>query len=436
MREKIKCEEETNKMQRKIFLILCAVLIAVSSFLVTDWSDNVEANSTLQNRIKTIQEERADNQAETEQKSEEIPRIENEMKALNAEIREIDQKTMETNQKIRNKASDIELTKERIEELLEEIRILEQRIAERDELLKNRVRSMYKNGGSVNYIEVVLGSRSFGDLVNRLQALSTIAQQDRNIIEAHHNDKMQVEYSKELMEEELIVLEDQLIELESLQAVLVQQRKEKDAVMGQLERQEGQLHAELMDLEEVDEILAAQEKAMQAELKAWEERQRRLEEERKRQEELARQSGQTYSTPPVTTEGNFMRPATGRISSPYGPRWGSFHHGIDIGKGGRTEDVPIVAAETGTVIRSYYSNSYGNTVMISHNVDGRVITTLYAHMENRFVVDGQRVEKGQILGYMGNTGHSFGPHLHFEVHEGPWNFAKSNSVNPMKYIPN
>ena len=111
------------------------------------------------------------------------------------------------------------------------------------------------------------------------------------------------------------------------------------------------------------------------------------------------------------------------------------HHGIDIGKNGRKGDVHVVAAEAGTVIRSYYSPTYGNTVMISHNVDGQVITTLYAHLENRLVTDGQRVDKGQLLGYMGNTGRSFGAHLHFEVHEGPWNNAKSNSVDPLRYIP-
>jgi murein DD-endopeptidase MepM/ murein hydrolase activator NlpD len=214
---------------------------------------------------------------------------------------------------------------------------------------------------------------------------------------------------------------------------------------------------------------------MKAELIAWQERQKQLEQERKleaeQQAKLAEQqksdreaaaaqsstpstpsTSSTPSTqsstpstqpsrqspdatPTVTQDGNFMRPATGTLTSPYGSRWGSTHHGIDIGKNGRSGDVPIVAAEAGTVITSTYSSSYGNMVMISHNVSGKVITTLYAHMENRLVTSGQRVSKGQKLGYMGNTGHSFGAHLHFEVHEGPWNGAKSNSVDPLRYIP-
>ena len=140
------------------------------------------------------------------------------------------------------------------------------------------------------------------------------------------------------------------------------------------------------------------------------------------------------STPTTEGEGTFMRPATGTITSEFGMRWGRLHAGIDIGKNGRTGDVPVVAAEAGTVVRSYYSASYGNTVIIAHNVNGQLITTLYAHLENRFVSDGQGVKKGEVLGYMGNTGRSFGPHLHFEVHEGPWN-GQANAVDPFKYIP-
>jgi peptidoglycan hydrolase CwlO-like protein len=441
-------------MKQRLFLVFTVLIVAMASFITTLGTENVEANTQLQHKIKDIQVERADNKDDLKQKENEIKEIEREMNKVKDEIRVIDHKSETTNQEIRAKDKEIEATKERIEELLAEIKLLEERIAERDELLKNRVRSMYKNGGSVNYMEVILGAQSFGDLINRISALNTITQQDHNILEIHHNEKMAVEEAKVAMEQELTSLETQLAELEVLKATLEKQRKEKDRLMSKLEEQEGQLHADLGELEEIDEILASQERAMKQELAAWQERQKqleaerkRLEEEQKRKQEEASRSGSTNAntstesstpsnpTPAVTAEGQFMRPTTGAISSPYGRRWGKMHHGIDIGKGGRSGDVNVVAAEAGTVIRSYYSPSYGNTVMISHNVNGQVITTLYAHLENRMVSDGQRVTKGQLLGYMGNTGQSFGAHLHFEVHEGPWNGAKSNSVNPLNYIP-
>jgi peptidoglycan hydrolase CwlO-like protein len=425
-------------MKRKLFLVFSVLLVASTSFIGMIGPDHVEANSTMENKIKSIQEDRSKTQIELEQKDQEIKEVEQKLKLLEDEVRILDHQTADTNQQIRSKDNEIAATKERVASLKEEIRILEERIAERDELLKNRVRSMYKNGGSVDYVEVILGAQNFGDLINRLTALNTIAQQDRNILEAHHNDKIMVEEAKLMMEQELIGLEEQLGTLEVLKATLESQRQEKDRLMAQLDEQEIALHAEAGVLSEAGDILAAQEIAMKAELQAWQERQKQLAEQKRQQEAAAAKAaknGTQYSAPAVTQEGNFMRPTTGSISSPYGPRWGRMHSGIDIGKGGRTGDVPIVAVEVGTVIRSYYSPSYGNTVMISHNVDGQVITTLSAHLENRLVTDGQRVEKGQILGYMGNTGRSFGAHLHFEVHEGPWNGAKSNAVDPLRYIP-
>lgn len=416
-------------MRRRVVLVLLAVVLGAGSFM-TSLSPNLAwANSSLEKQIQDIQSERTQIKNEAEEKASEIARVEAEMSKLEEEIRTIDFEVAETNEKIRQKKLEIEEIRLHIEQLQEQLRVLEERIAERDQLLKERARSMYQNGGSISYLEVLLGAKSFGDFIDRLSALSMIAQQDRNILEAHLEDQRQVEETKALVEVELAKLEGHLIELERLMAKLEEQRQQKDQVMKALEQRENQLHSDLGALEDEERILAQQEAAMKRELEAFRERQR--------QAELARQrSGSTHSAPEITSEGNFMRPATGTITSGFGSRWGSFHHGIDIGKNGRTGDVPVVAAEAGTVIRSYYSTSYGNTVLISHNVDGQVITTLYAHLENRLVSDGDSVGKGDKLGYMGNTGRSFGPHLHFEVHEGPWNANKSNAVNPLKYIPN
>ncbi|WP_078557228.1 peptidoglycan DD-metalloendopeptidase family protein [Bacillus alkalicellulosilyticus] len=141
------------------------------------------------------------------------------------------------------------------------------------------------------------------------------------------------------------------------------------------------------------------------------------------------------SNMPPMTDGHFMRPTTGKVTSEYGYRWGRLHAGIDIGKGGREEDVPIVAVAHGVVTRSYYSSSYGHTVILRHNIEGKQFETLYAHMTHRAVRDGQTVSKGQFLGNMGNTGRSTGPHLHFEIHEGVWTQNKKNSRNPVLYVP-
>jgi murein DD-endopeptidase MepM/ murein hydrolase activator NlpD len=73
--------------------------------------------------------------------------------------------------------------------------------------------------------------------------------------------------------------------------------------------------------------------------------------------------------------------------------------------------------------------------MIAHSINGQTYTTVYAHMSSRSVGDGAVVSKGQQIGYMGNTGDSYGQHLHFELHRGPWNAAKSNAINPVGNVP-
>ena len=88
------------------------------------------------------------------------------------------------------------------------------------------------------------------------------------------------------------------------------------------------------------------------------------------------------------------------------------HTGIDLANYGDTS-TPVYAAQAGTVIRAGWHSAYGNHVMITHNVNGQILTTVYAHMHSApYVSVGQQVSRGTQLGTMGNTGNSFGAHLH------------------------
>lgn len=137
-------------------------------------------------------------------------------------------------------------------------------------------------------------------------------------------------------------------------------------------------------------------------------------------------------TPKTSYAGSFIRPAEGVYTDYFGTRGGK-HFGVDIAKAG---NVPIVAADDGTVSRSYNSSSYGETVFIKHTINGEQYETVYAHLRSgsRTVSVGQTVKKGTIIGYMGSTGHSSGQHLHFELHKGLWNVSKSNAINPIPYL--
>lgn len=120
-------------------------------------------------------------------------------------------------------------------------------------------------------------------------------------------------------------------------------------------------------------------------------------------------------------------PAAGRLTSGFGPRAGGYHLGIDIANRAGT---PIKASAAGKVTRSAYSTSYGHVVYIYH--PHLNLTTVYAHLNSRYVSYGQNVSSGQTIGGMGNTGNSFGNHLHFEVHNGGWDYR--SGINPMPFL--
>ncbi|HEY1510296.1 MAG TPA: M23 family metallopeptidase, partial [Solirubrobacteraceae bacterium] len=115
-------------------------------------------------------------------------------------------------------------------------------------------------------------------------------------------------------------------------------------------------------------------------------------------------------------------PVQGPVTSPFGWRWGRMHEGIDIGVGYGT---PIHAAAGGTVIYCGWEEGYGNFVVIDH---GGNLATAYGHQSSIAVACGQQVNQGQVIGYVGCTGHCFGPHLHFEVR------VNGNPVDPLGYL--
>lgn len=128
----------------------------------------------------------------------------------------------------------------------------------------------------------------------------------------------------------------------------------------------------------------------------------------------------------VGSDGRLLRafdwPVTGRISSGYGPRWGSMHHGVDVAVPTGT---PVRVAAAGRVSFSGWNGGYGYLVVIDH---GDRVETRYAHNSRLVVSVGQQVRRGDIIAYSGNTGRSTGPHVHFEIRQ------NGQSVNPINYL--
>jgi murein DD-endopeptidase MepM/ murein hydrolase activator NlpD len=137
----------------------------------------------------------------------------------------------------------------------------------------------------------------------------------------------------------------------------------------------------------------------------------------------AAQAASSYRAPAATLSASgFIWPVNGPVTSPFGLRWGRMHTGIDIGVPYGT---PIRAAASGQVIYAGWMDGYGNLVFVDH---GRGLSTGYAHQSSIAVANGEAVAQGQVIGYVGCTGHCFGPHLHFEVR------VNGTPVDPLGYL--
>lgn len=164
--------------------------------------------------------------------------------------------------------------------------------------------------------------------------------------------------------------------------------------------------------------VAAQERAARAVAAARASRARRLPAPAPAQSRAAESEEREDATPSVRA----ARPAVGGLTSRYGPRWGRMHRGVDFGAAYGSS---IRAARAGQVISAGYDDSgYGNLVLIEHE-DG--VVTAYAHM-SKILVRGGRVSAGEVIGRVGSTGHSTGPHLHFEVRVG------GRAINPLPWL--
>jgi peptidoglycan hydrolase CwlO-like protein len=398
----------------------------------------------LKQQKKEINNERAGINAEINQKKSKIGELQNEQQRINDHIKSLDMAVSDAEMKIEMKNAQIKQTTDEVEKLKVEIGVLIERINKRNELLKDKARSFQENGGTVSYMDVLLGAQSFSDFVDRVTAVTTIVEADKGILEQHRKDKLELETKQRQVETKLADLQNMKKDLEALKVKLNGQIAEKNKLMSELKHEEEQMHGEMLGDQEQAEILAAQEAALQQAIALEQKRQADLAAERARQAEAARKaaaaksSGSSAPAPepvaaaPASGSGMLQMPANGRITSGLGQRWGTFHAGIDIAN--KAGNVPIVAAADGVVIRSYYSSSYGNAIFVAHSINGQTYTTVYAHMSNRMVSNGQVVSRGQRIGTMGNTGQSFGQHLHFELHRGSWNASKSNAINPTPYF--
>lgn len=471
-------------MGKKLFsLCLVATMILllpvqenrVSASTVNEVEDELneleKEQKELNKKRKDVEGEKGSTDAKLNKNKEQQTVVEDEISVIDDELTATIQSISEKETEIANIKKEITSLGDQIVELDDDIDDLIKRIKERDELLKNRLKSIQENGGPSHYIEVLFGSQSFSDFISRSSAVNKIMDQDIKIMDEQKADKasleiklVEVKDKKDEVEEKKKEVELQKEELTALKVTLDEQLEEKEVLMSELESEYEELDEYKLTLEEEQKIIQEQEASLakakevaekeksrlEQLAKEEEERRKKAEAERKKKEEQAKNqptkgSGkvvepQPKPKPEPENVGTFIWPSTSRnVTSGYGHRVhpvtgqvGKMHHGIDIG----IYRQPVYSSASGVVFSTSPKSGYGNTVLITHIIDGRTYTTLYAHLESVSVSPGQVVSQGDRIGTSGNTGgSSTGHHLHFEIHEGMWNGAKSNSRNPLNYLP-
>ena len=359
-------------------------------------------------------------QAEIDKLKNEANDLGNQKKELEAKLKELagdkakvleqkkvlDQQIANTSAQIGNVEAQIADYASLITQTEEELADAEKREEAQYELFCQRVRAM-EESGEVSYWSVLFGASSFTDMLARLDDVNEVMEADQKVIDDLKTLQVEITEKKEQLEDSKAEREAAKADLVSKKSELDKQRKQAISLVNEINdnEQENKETLAALDAEE-DRILAEA-----------------LRLSKKLAEEQAAQGKSPQSNP-----GGYIWPVDSRyITSTVGGRTspggiGSTNHkGTDIGRVGYTS--PIYAAKSGTVIVSQYSSSYGNYVVISH---GSGNTTLYGHMSSRKVQAGQHVNQGDVIGITGSTGHSTGPHLHFEITE---NGVRINPLN-------
>ena len=276
--------------------------------------------------------------------------------------------------------------------------------------LERRVRDLYMTDGP-DALSFVLGTASFADLLDNLELLGRIGRQDEEIAarvklardgladarrrtNVARAEAVRVEAAAESATNEQRGLVSRMV---ASRDALAAAQREKRSTLASIKSDRGEVLAEIEDLEAQSEALAARIRA-------------------------AQQQASASSAPAVSGSGRLSWPVSGPVTSGFGSRWGRMHEGIDIAVGPGT---PVHAAAAGTVIYAGWMEGYGNLVVIDH---GNGLSTAYGHNSALASSVGQGVSAGQVIAYSGSTGHSTGPHVHFEVR------VNGSPVDPLGYL--
>jgi murein DD-endopeptidase MepM/ murein hydrolase activator NlpD len=386
---------------RRLLLSL-VLLVALLASVSTSQRAGAASN---EGRIQALREKIAAAQAQESRLASQIGLVESQIRDLEARVGDVSNK-LETLER------DLALHQERLAKIkrlfdlqTERLNFLREQYSLALDALNRRLVAIYQSE-DVTTVDVLISAGSIGDMIDQLDYLRDLGKQDLHISTEVNRAKVRMRderaktaKTKKRVETITRTIAVRTAETRTVRNRLIANRQglsaaktSKAAALLSVRKEKAEFLREVAGL-------AAASNALSAQLQAT--------------------GSSSYDSTPSSS--GLVWPVSGPVVSGFGMRWGRLHAGIDIGAGYGT---PIHAAASGTVISAGWMGGYGNLVVIDH---GGGLATAYAH-QSSMAVGGGSVSQGQVIGYVGCTGHCFGPHLHFEVR------VNGSPVDPLGYL--
>ncbi len=382
-----------------VFILLSAPALFLN--LQVKNSGNTLYAQTLDEELEQVKKDRE----QTQKKIEEVKKQES---AYLAEVKDVETVLLDSlsqldglNDSLSEAKSDMDKTTVELVLKEQDLKKIEEELDAKTAILNSRIAAIYKKSDG-NILQILLKAEDFLELVSRIKLMNLLAQRDADILNeikdkrtANLNIKKGILDLREKQKDKKTEIEKLVAQAEKKQGEIEAIYDEKNSLLAKTRANKNSLIAMEKDLEikeaEISRILESYK----------------------------------YGNAPG---GKFMWPVAGRLKSGFGYRmhpifgYNRFHSGIDIVAPSGTL---VKSADGGEIIHAGYDGGYGYSIMVYH---GGGFATWYAHLSRILVSAGQRVERGQVIGLVGSTGWSTGPHLHFEVR------INGGAQNPMQYL--
>ena len=399
-----------RRMARRLGLLLLAVALPLALWTALPLGSGAQSTGELQRKIDRKRAQIDQYRGRERVLTTDISAISRRIGALQSDITVLQTKQVRLETDLAAKREELARIQEELRRTRLRLAQLRARLAEAKVALAGRLVELYK-ADKPDVVTVVLEADGFADLLERTEFMQRVSSQDARIVDRVRTAKAEATATAKRLdrlearaEEVAAAIEAEVEQVVQVKSQLVSRRDSYASVRAEKGDMLANTRASRAELEDHLDALERDQAAVLARLQA------------------SSGGGGGVAGPVRQGSGTFIWPVNGPISSPFGPRWGRLHAGIDIPAPAGTG---IRAAAGGRAVIAGWTGGYGNYTCIQHSGG---LSTCYAHQASIGVSVGQSVSQGQVIGGVGNTGNSFGNHLHFEVR------VNGGPVDPLGYL--